>query len=733
MPTPEEQAKLAKMLAEHKSPPTRRSPQRGLIPLTHSPQLAAFIGMEVTEEIVDRWLVATAEKFSPGLIADLETLRKEGFPELHARAFQDTADRTNCVIACRVPGADKTTVIEAGYDLKSFLIKPKSCDWGPMAGFLCQLTCFNKKGSKKIDYNDENFVKYFNYIRDKCDPKSPLKPNAVKFDSELAKAVEAGQTPFIPLKITNTRKDEQLKLIPNQWRSLPDESNPTQIVGYALDTDKTVLMEFLLNKEQGTGAEPIWGVYHGRVFFRTVADSGEGGAVTYGEWTDFANEQLSYLDRNAEGKLEVRDKTKDQGRTVAELLETPPASLVAPTVPATISPPVGGDDYLNEALSKAPYNRPSVANRTFYPVNVAQNPFPPYFVRDQAKNESDDAYKANKERDEKELELYKNAVTGDYDLFAIWPVQPVVSWRDLVRLNDMRATPAPATSIFLPVGAKPFALEIRATPDVYIEVIPGFTEIDPYENQEIGNITNGTITVAQYLNDRVTIQSKRGFRSANASFHSDEGGRPGIDEIDYDFAVFLPSDLAESLLPKQATGGPISALLITNHIQFVELIGLLADHCFVMLNHVWLTHLFTMLHPTLATLGDTVTTKKEADKPDKAAKIVKKRKDFLKDRVREKNKLGQSEIDAINKGLASLFLGKTRAQKMLDNAPGSLPWKNVWNTLVDAFVSLAIRDFENATAQVAALMLMQVVLPTPPASPPPAGGTNSPRTKPASG
>ncbi|MFZ1471554.1 MAG: hypothetical protein WAV79_01395, partial [Anaerolineae bacterium] len=88
---------------------------------------------------------------------------------------------------------------------------------------------------------------------------------------------------------------------------------------------------------------------------------------------------------------------------------------------------------------------------------------------------------------------------------------------------------------------------------------------------------------------------------------------------------------------------------------------------------------------------------------------------------------------AINKGLASLFLGKTRAQKMLDNASGSQPWKNVWNTLVDAFVSLAIRDFENATAQVAALMLMQVVLPTPPASPPPAGGTNSPRTKTASG
>ena len=44
--------------------------------------------------------------------------------------------------------------------------------------------------------------------------------------------------------------------------------------------------------------------------------------------------------------------------------------------------PTADDIDIISDVKKAPYGRPSVANRTFYPVNVAQNPFPPYFVRD---------------------------------------------------------------------------------------------------------------------------------------------------------------------------------------------------------------------------------------------------------------------------------------------------------------------------------------------------------------
>ncbi|MEM9090447.1 MAG: anthrax toxin-like adenylyl cyclase domain-containing protein, partial [Cyanobacteria bacterium P01_F01_bin.53] len=80
-------------------------------------------------------------------------LAGEGFPPKVSRAFQKAADELNCVIWSRVPGKACTTLIDEGYNLKPFYVHGKSCDWGPMAGFICQLPALNKSGTSKIDYN----------------------------------------------------------------------------------------------------------------------------------------------------------------------------------------------------------------------------------------------------------------------------------------------------------------------------------------------------------------------------------------------------------------------------------------------------------------------------------------------------------------------------------------------------------------------------------------------------
>jgi hypothetical protein len=65
----------------------------------------------------------------------------------HAAAFQKVADEKQCVIISRAVGKWATGLIEEGYATKGYHIKSKSCDWGPMAGFICTDPRFTKLGN----------------------------------------------------------------------------------------------------------------------------------------------------------------------------------------------------------------------------------------------------------------------------------------------------------------------------------------------------------------------------------------------------------------------------------------------------------------------------------------------------------------------------------------------------------------------------------------------------------
>ncbi len=173
-------------------------------------------------------------------------LRDEGFPPKITEAFLRTATIRNAVVSTRVPGKATTTLIEERYDLKGYQIKAKSCNWGPMSGFLCKNPAFNKKGGAddQPKANGKANVKYIN----------SLKKNFGK------KAADA----FTDLKISDARKQAFIASLP---QTDTFEPSADRICGIVKNKDEvqnaTVVMEFLLVQEG-----QLWRLFYGKVFIR---------------------------------------------------------------------------------------------------------------------------------------------------------------------------------------------------------------------------------------------------------------------------------------------------------------------------------------------------------------------------------------------------------------------------------------------------------------------------------
>ena len=60
-----------------------------------------------------------------------------GFVEKHASACETVARQMEAIILFREPGAMARGLIEEHYCMKGFRIDTKSCNWGPMSGFVC--------------------------------------------------------------------------------------------------------------------------------------------------------------------------------------------------------------------------------------------------------------------------------------------------------------------------------------------------------------------------------------------------------------------------------------------------------------------------------------------------------------------------------------------------------------------------------------------------------------------
>jgi hypothetical protein len=75
-----------------------------------------------------------------------------GFVLQHAKACQAVAQRVNTIILFREPGRLARGLIEENYNMKGFRIDTKSCNWGPMAGFVC----VDPRFTKDPKYHEKN-------------------------------------------------------------------------------------------------------------------------------------------------------------------------------------------------------------------------------------------------------------------------------------------------------------------------------------------------------------------------------------------------------------------------------------------------------------------------------------------------------------------------------------------------------------------------------------------------
>ena len=78
-------------------------------------------------------------------------LQLTGIPLRHMDAFQRVANAKNCVIMSRAVGTSCTQLIEESYSSKGFHVKAKSCDWGPMAGFVLADPNLTKRAPVEVD------------------------------------------------------------------------------------------------------------------------------------------------------------------------------------------------------------------------------------------------------------------------------------------------------------------------------------------------------------------------------------------------------------------------------------------------------------------------------------------------------------------------------------------------------------------------------------------------------
>jgi len=163
-----------------------------------------------------------------------------GMPKSHAAAFMAIAVQERCVISSRNLGRVCTSLMSEGYDTKGFRIKSKSCDFGPMAGFLCADPRFQKKGAGYV-------------AQQQADIDHAM--HGDDWDSTGKWKASTSQICITP---------ERLKLLQN-WDD--DELKDARIAPVAMKEDvmvgsitSPIKIEYVLRRETRNG-DTVWAVY----------------------------------------------------------------------------------------------------------------------------------------------------------------------------------------------------------------------------------------------------------------------------------------------------------------------------------------------------------------------------------------------------------------------------------------------------------------------------------------
>ena len=660
----------------------------------------------------------------------INSLAEEGFPEKVSNAFQKAADELNCVIWSRVPGKACTTLIDEGYNLKPFYIHGKSCNWGPMAGFVCQLPPLNKAGINSMDYNFEEHLNSLTWLGKKQGEnlksvkEELLKIEENNFEAKYEKEIEVKDEDkvkpsplvtahhemaradflmdmkfstlknktvashlFLPLTISDARKEHLKKVgdlgeLDKGYKILSDEDEGKVILGIAKDKDKdpTVVVEYLmysraLNKglPEKLDKNRVWDLYHRNIYIKETS----------------SGSYISYLKKLENGfNIQNQPETKEeQTKIYNEAIKNYNLTIECLTPNCSSSL----DTQLRDLLST---NGVIISDQTdqldkWYPLSGLQSP---YLV-----------YKEEKDR-------YKNAVSGDYDLFAVWPLVPGTGLEMTTRLSERKSKQSSDDKIqnlFIPVEAKNYALEITKSRNVFIEFIGSFQELVGKEDLETGNISELVFNTAQMINSLVyatymnvsaeekidkdkkidTVEPDQHKKDPfpNRAFHSDEGGRPQVNEIEYPLAYFCPEvrDLKESDKSKQLKLAR-SAGLVKSHVDFLNMILSLRKQFYVFLHDGWVMHLMC-LAAEKRTIEQHATTVEENKKT--------KPQKYFNARMGEMERLGDSltEIRALLKKLLSPLPSKASSLTKEDQTISDA-YDKAFDDVMKSFIDFASRE-----------------------------------------
>lgn len=359
--------------------------------------------------------------------ASFDDLKGEGIPRDHAEAFLGAADYGNSVILTRTPGISCGGLLAEAYDGKCFHIKGKSCNWGPMAGFVCLDPLLNKNGIWGALGNLSSHYKSFtNKYEGNTAGVQHIKISA----SRLAWLTNKGYI------VTANKGAHKVGVMRAGLTNAPEFLGRNDIH-----------IPYLFKREAG-----VWAIYYDRARAYKLLN------VTRSELEMHFKNMLMHARKIA--KAEDKNKVQWKAEHGAKL------QLVQFTKPR---------GHRGFEFEKVYYG----------PLLGLSNPHAPYAG----------------------ARAYLNAVTGDYDLFALWPHSDTAPDMDS-RMAGMR-------------------------PDITNQRI-----IDK-EHGDLGNITNRVYEVGQMVNSQMaaSLASKE---KPNRVFHSDEAGRPFIDDVDLPAAAFMP-------------------------------------------------------------------------------------------------------------------------------------------------------------------------------------------------
>lgn len=182
-------------------------------------------------------------------------LHPHGISIKHAEAFLDVAQKKSCLIIIRSPGPHVLGPVNEGYASKGYHNKAKTCNWGPMAGFVVDNPWFSKIGfSNKGRQTQQALI-----------------TNALQHHAGTTPLIisDARVKELIDNKIIKLQQIEGKKYIYTATFNKWNKSARLEAYQAATQTDKTALNKFSFILKETT----INNIKHWRVWHREIKDN----------------------------------------------------------------------------------------------------------------------------------------------------------------------------------------------------------------------------------------------------------------------------------------------------------------------------------------------------------------------------------------------------------------------------------------------------------------------------